>query len=499
MKLLYCYILFLDEKGEKRAYRGMEHVELNLSATDKFTYDITNNSFQREDRKAPLPDHFWADDNTALEYQNLYNVNVIAGQNGSGKTTAMRCVMNLLDFFHGAARDSRWQESAEISRHRALLLLEEDGTQYLLDYAPRVWTGKGKISTEGFHVPPQVLSFKGWDTFALKRETVVKEMTEFLRKTKVIYLSNTLTQYDYERHLGEETGRRRDAFIYDASIGASISQDVAQYFPYEVYNQVQYVFDPEQDELRKELKKQIKHEITLPHALRLRLRFEQYRKVFRCSIFPTIGAASNLNEKENDSITPHPLNLQTLLGMLCVAAYAENLEIHADKDVNLSWLESRENISLLEGWANKKKDTVLSPQNELKNLLTEIEMRFYSFIGSRQVLTGHSGSINCISVLPDGRVLSGSDDHTIRVWDAITGQCLQTLVGHEKEINCAAVLPNGWVVSGSLDHTLRVWNLTTGQCMQTIVGRTYNITWSDIILVQSQKSPRSDTIETTGR
>lgn len=45
VKLLYCYILFLDKKGEKRAYCGMNHVELSFSATTKFTYDVTKKKF----------------------------------------------------------------------------------------------------------------------------------------------------------------------------------------------------------------------------------------------------------------------------------------------------------------------------------------------------------------------------------------------------------------------------------------------------------------------
>ena len=83
---------------------------------------------------------------------------------------------------------------------------------------------------------------------------------------------------------------------------------------------------------------------------------------------------------------------------------------------------------------------------------------------------GHEGSIKSISFFSDGRVISGSTDDTLRIWDSVTGQCLQTLEGHKGMIKCTAVLPNGQVVSGSSDGTLRVWDSFTGQCLQTLEG-----------------------------
>ena len=35
-----------------------------------------------------------------------------------------------------------------------------------------------------------------------------------------------------------------------------------------------------------------------------------------------------------------------------------------------------------------------------------------------------------MSVMPDGRIVSGSSDRTVRVWDSSTGECLKVLEGH---------------------------------------------------------------------
>ncbi|PVH69362.1 hypothetical protein DL98DRAFT_439196, partial [Cadophora sp. DSE1049] len=50
-------------------------------------------------------------------------------------------------------------------------------------------------------------------------------------------------------------------------------------------------------------------------------------------------------------------------------------------------------------------------------------------------------------------VVSGSDDKTVRLWDATTGAALQTLEGHSGSVTSVAFLPDGKVV-----HALFVLN-----------------------------------------
>ena len=42
-------------------------------------------------------------------------------------------------------------------------------------------------------------------------------------------------------------------------------------------------------------------------------------------------------------------------------------------------------------------------------------------------------------MFPDGRrVVSASNDNTLKVWDVATGECLATLEGHSNIVRCAA-------------------------------------------------------------
>jgi len=66
---------------------------------------------------------------------------------------------------------------------------------------------------------------------------------------------------------------------------------------------------------------------------------------------------------------------------------------------------------------------------------------------------------------PDGsRIISGSFDMTLRVWDSASGSCLQTLRGHTGRILQVALTVGGKrAISLGEDQTLRVWDLEKGE------------------------------------
>jgi WD40 repeat protein len=87
-----------------------------------------------------------------------------------------------------------------------------------------------------------------------------------------------------------------------------------------------------------------------------------------------------------------------------------------------------------------------------------------------RILEGHSDWVRAVAVLPDGHVVSASDDRSLRVWDIASGQPVRILEGHADWVNAVAVLPDGHVVSGSLDCTLRVWDIASGQSVKILEG-----------------------------
>jgi WD40 repeat protein len=86
----------------------------------------------------------------------------------------------------------------------------------------------------------------------------------------------------------------------------------------------------------------------------------------------------------------------------------------------------------------------------------------------------HSGGISAIAVTPDSRrVITASDDATVRVWDLNTGRQLRVFTGHKDRVWGLAVSRDGrTVVTGSLDADIRIWNIETGETKRIIDGHT---------------------------
>ena len=80
--------------------------------------------------------------------------------------------------------------------------------------------------------------------------------------------------------------------------------------------------------------------------------------------------------------------------------------------------------------------------------------------------------MNSVAFSPDGRqIISGSNDNTVKLWDAATGREIRTFSGHSDIVLSVAFSPDGkQILSGSGNGTVKLWDLATGQEIKTFPG-----------------------------
>jgi WD40 repeat protein len=94
------------------------------------------------------------------------------------------------------------------------------------------------------------------------------------------------------------------------------------------------------------------------------------------------------------------------------------------------------------------------------------------------ILYGHTKGVNSVAFSSDGlRIVSGSSDNTVRIWDAISGTMQNTLEGHTCPVHSVAFSSDGLrIVSGSGDNTVRIWDAISGTIQNTLEGHASSVT-----------------------
>jgi WD40 repeat protein/tRNA A-37 threonylcarbamoyl transferase component Bud32 len=106
----------------------------------------------------------------------------------------------------------------------------------------------------------------------------------------------------------------------------------------------------------------------------------------------------------------------------------------------------------------------------------DIEYRYLFSLFNRNHVTlrGHTDRIIGMALTGDGRrIVSGSSDGTVMVWDASTGKELLPLKVHTAPVFCVAASSDGGrIVSGHQDGTVKVWDARSGKELLTLKGHT---------------------------
>lgn len=73
---------------------------------------------------------------------------------------------------------------------------------------------------------------------------------------------------------------------------------------------------------------------------------------------------------------------------------------------------------------------------------------------------GHSGGVRSIELNKDGsKLLSGCDDHSLRIWDYNNFKCEAIMAGHRDVVTGGVFLNKNTIVTSSWDMTIKFWKI----------------------------------------
>ncbi|MHC4070924.1 MAG: WD40 domain-containing protein [Planctomycetota bacterium] len=93
-------------------------------------------------------------------------------------------------------------------------------------------------------------------------------------------------------------------------------------------------------------------------------------------------------------------------------------------------------------------------------------------------LQGHESNVRCVVFSPDAKlIVSGSEDNTLKVWDTDSGSEMMTLREHSAGVFSVSFSPDGkQIVSGSEDGMIKIWDTATGAAVMTLDGHDSMVT-----------------------
>lgn len=159
------------------------------------------------------------------------------------------------------------------------------------------------------------------------------------------------------------------------------------------------------------------------------------------------------------------------------AAYSKSGLILAsgstDKTVRLWDAPSGQNKTILQGPTQSVMCVQFSPSDEaLLGASNDNACRIWGVDNCRlrHTLTGHVGKVFSATFADTQKVITGSHDRTIKLWDLTKGYCTRTIFCFSS-LNDLCLAPDGTLlVSGHIDHHLRFWDIKNGEVVHVMDG-----------------------------
>jgi WD40 repeat protein len=219
---------------------------------------------------------------------------------------------------------------------------------------------------------------------------------------------------------------------------------------------------------------------TLPDNIQTYFMFQLLKRSPRNAL--RMANATIMQALKRDFILDLPESISSI-----ILGYLDVRSLCRATGVNHSWQRLIDNAS--DVWKLKMIESDFVPTANESNLSYKCIVRRHTImrrnwrknLHHKMLLEGHEEDLVTCLQFDDEKIITGSDDHKINVYDINTGKLKSTLEGHEGGVWALQYVGNT-LVTGSIDRTVRVWDIKRGVCRFVLRGHSSTVRCLKIVM-----------------
>ncbi|KAI8364176.1 WD40-repeat-containing domain protein [Blakeslea trispora] len=220
---------------------------------------------------------------------------------------------------------------------------------------------------------------------------------------------------------------------------------------------------------------------TLPLDIQHYFMFQLLKRTSRHSLRLANDMVAEALKKDIVTALPVPIATHIL-------DYLDIQSLCRASGVNRAWKDLIDNAASVWRLKMVESNFIPSPVEKHKYSFKQIVRRhsimrqnWKKNLHSKTLLEGHEEDLVTCLQFDDEKIITGSDDHSINVYNIRTGQLNHVLKGHDGGVWALEYVGNT-LVTGSIDRTVRIWDIERGICRFVLRGHSSTVRCLKIVM-----------------